>query len=191
MKTRTTIMTICLMTLGLHLSAQERPADRPQRGRGPERSEEARGGRDRSHPVLERWMNHLSENDPDEHARLMELREEDPRAFREAVREGLNEVRRQHRQDRQQRMFGEQVDAIRNAETDEERQEAVEALKLAVGEMVERRMEMREQRIASVREQLERLESEHQTDKDRQQELVENYVEQLLAEPEEAPEENP
>ena len=192
MKTKIKLMTLCLMSLGLQLGAQGRPAERPGgerpprgRGRGPEAREEARGARERSHPVIVRWMEHLNLSDPEEHARLMQLREEDPQAFREAVRQGLQEARRQHRQDRQHRMFGDQVDAIRNAESDEERQEAIAALKSAVGEMLDRRMDLREQRIASVREQLERLEAEHQSDKERRGELVDEYTERLLAETDE------
>lgn len=56
---------------------------------------ERRGGPDMDHrPHLERWLDRLSEEDPDEYQRLIALRENDPATFRMEMRSRVQEARR-------------------------------------------------------------------------------------------------
>lgn len=151
------------------------PEDRPQRG---PRSHEG-------HPVIERWMRHMAETQPEEHQRLQNLRESDPTAFRQELRRSMSEARQAGTATpaRRRNPFADQVAAIRAAESETERNAAVATLQASVESMVDRRMEVREQRIEAIRAQLEQLEADHNADKARRDELVQRQLERLLTDP--------
>lgn len=164
------------------------PAQPPHARSGPgERSappESLRVDRDRHQPVIERWLRHLETEDPAEHRRLNELREENPAAFREALRRHFAEARQSPLARRGGRMLPPElsapIDALRRAETEDERRQAREALRRALAEQIDQRLAQREQRIQTIREELGQLETRHQTDKARRDRWIEETLEKLL-----------
>jgi len=180
---KTLPLTLCLFGLSFALLAQPpHPPQPPNRG-------ERGAARERGQPMIERWMNHLERTQPEEHERLMNLRQEDPAAFREEIRTHLARIREQPplppgrgRPDR----FAAEVEAVRNAATDQEKQKALAALRNAVSEMLEQRMQMREERIQSIQADLERLREQHNADSGRKEELVQETLDSLLTPPEPA-----
>ncbi|MCC5844496.1 MAG: hypothetical protein JJU05_09615 [Verrucomicrobia bacterium] len=165
-------------------------AQPPRDGTGPRdrpgRPEQGRPDRERHHSVIERWLNHLEKQDPAEHRRLTELREADPDAFRGEIRRQLAEARESAGVRRGGRgappELSREIKALRVARTDADRAEAREALHAALAEHIDQRLAMREQRIQSIREELDRLETRHRADKARRDTWIEETLERLLEE---------
>lgn len=147
---------------------------RPQR----ERADTQRPAR--GQPFLERWLSQLKEADPDEHARLRELREENPAAFRAEVRAAFSRMRTRAVRQQRARAFSGEITAIREAETPEARQEAVGRLRERLESHVEQRMQMRERRMEAIRKQLQELETQHKQDLERREELVSDLLTSML-----------
>ncbi len=85
------LMGLCAMiaTLGLtSVLAQPYGQDRPREGR-----EDRMAAR----PLLEQWLERLSEEGPSEYERLMELKDQQPAAFREELRNHLHDARSMRR----------------------------------------------------------------------------------------------
>lgn len=180
---KTPAMIAVLLALPLLLTAQP-PADTPPARPGWDRPPRERMERERpprGQPFLDRWMNHLEQEDPEEHQRLRQLQEEDPAAFRGEVRESFSRSReRAVAREPRASPFAEEVAAIHGAETEEAREEAVKRLRERMEERVEQRMAMRERRMEAIRAQLEQLEAQHKQDLDRREELVNSLMENLL-----------
>lgn len=174
----TRILTLSLSLFGLAATAEPPAAPRPAREPTP------RTETNRRPPVIERWLNHLETADPEEHRRLTALREEDPAAFRDAVREALAAARDHHAGRRPGRGapldFAQERQALREARTEAERETARSALREAVARHVDQRLDMREQRIQNIRDELERLETRHREDQDRRDAWIETVMERLL-----------
>lgn len=160
---------------------RERPG-RPEHA-GPDRD---RPDQDRRQPVVERWLNHLQKQNPEEHRRLTALRREDPAAFRAEMRQQLAEIREKRS------LNGDgpgappnlkpAIEALRAAETEPERTRALEHLRTALAEHIDQRLAAREQRIQSIREELERLETRHRADQARRDTWIQETLEQILKE---------
>ncbi|GEM_PF-2312955 len=202
----------------------ERPGFRGAREQGP-------GGPMAREPV-EEWMQRLREDDPEEYERMEELRQSDPAAFRDALRERvrrrrmLHELRRQHpqlhefmiRQPRHEREgmmrtlmrhstretrpdwmparhpgfpscpetqdivkeMRSLLDAYRTEPDPEKREALAEALRTHVEELYDIREQQQLERIRWMEERLHRLKKEWETQREQRDQLVEEYLEQLL-----------
>jgi len=150
----------------------------------PGRQEQSRPDRERHHSVIERWLNHLEKQEPEEHRRLTEMREEDPAAFREELRRHFSEAREHAAPRRGGRAappgLTEKIQALRQADTPDTRARALEALRTALAGHIDQRLALREQRIQSIREELEQLETRHRADKARRDAWIEETLERLL-----------
>lgn len=166
---------------------QGQSRDRPGHDRQDhDRQGHDRLGRERQQPVIERWLNHLEQQNPAEHQRLTALREDDPVAFREEMRRQFARAREQQQARRGVRGnppdFTEELAALRNARNDTERAQAREALQSVLAEHIDQRLAQREQRIHSIREELNRLEMQHQADKARREAWIEEALTRMLEE---------
>jgi hypothetical protein len=177
---------LILLLLLTALSAAN--AQPPRDGTGPRersgRPEHPRPDRERHHSVIERWLNHLEKQEPEEHRRLTEMREEDPAAFREELRRHFSEAREHAAPRRGGRGappgLTEKIQALRQADTPDTRARALEALRTALAGHIDQRLALREQRIQSIREELEQLETRHRADKARREAWIEETLERLL-----------
>lgn len=178
----------------------ERP--RPERG-GPPDSPGARrpGGpppgihREGEGAPLDRWMSFLRERNPEEFERWQRLREEDPEAFREAIRERLDAARERFREQAGDRPAGGDgpwgprfpppppdprgpqagglAQAWREAGSAEERERIERQIRRHVAESVQVRFESHERRLA----ELEREVMEMRRNLSRQREMAERMIE--------------
>jgi exonuclease VII large subunit len=176
MKTHTLILTV--LCLGAFLQAQP-----PHNVPGPRERRERPDG-ERRQQVLERWLNHLEAHDPAEHQRLTALREEDPAAFRETIRRQLAEAREKAQMRRGDRQaapeFAGDIRAVREAQSEADRQRALDTLRESVSAHVDRRLAHREQRIQAAREELAQLEARHQADLERRDTWIEYILKRVL-----------
>lgn len=155
------------------------PAKRnPERMRRMEQRGENRGAGGQA-PV-ERYLHQLKKTDPEEYQRMKALKESDPAAFRQELRQKAMSRRREMAQKHTRHFFKEEMKAIRQAETPEAREEAVAALRVKVAEQVDRNLQRREERMAQVREQLSELESRHKLETEQKEQLIDRHVEKLL-----------
>ncbi len=166
------------------MTAFGQPEPAFERKHGHPRMDRERGDRPRVQPVIERWLLDLEQKDPEEHQRLLLLREEDPEAFRGEVRRHYAQARgrpsaRQGDGPRIPEVAG-QVKAYQEAKTDAERDRIRESIRAELAGHLDRRLAFREQRIQSIREELERLEDRHETDKARRDSWIDEALEQLL-----------
>ncbi len=200
MKT-TTMMLLMMGVLGAWRVGAQPPqgggeeGDRPRRERpfvrdgheGPRRGPPVfprNGGGPPSPPALDRLFEHLRQHEPEEFERLRTLRVEDPEGFRDELRRRVAETR-VHRGEGPglfHHPFQREVKALRSAETPEAREEALGVLRERLGEVLDRRMEMRQQRIQAIREELMKLQAQHEADLARREEILREQVERLLAE---------
>ncbi len=137
-----------------------------------------------AHPALERYMDMLSERNPEEAERLRTLRKEDPEAFRQALRGKVMEARERMRPGEGLRRpplpFAEDIRAVNTAKDPEAKEAAVAALREKVSAWVDQRLEMRERRMEAVRQELEKLEEQHRKDVERRAELIEQSLQRLM-----------
>ncbi len=165
---KTWIPLACLLATSLRAQP---PSDRP----GPGRPE-----------AVERWLKVQKEKNPEDFERLRLLREEDPEAFRAHMRDRVEHVRKRtdHRRGAPPGpRLREELQAIHDAATPEEREAAVEALRAKVSGQIDLRLEMREKRIEQIRGELKRLEEQHEADKADRAALVQRHLDKLLADP--------
>jgi hypothetical protein len=133
-------------------------------------------------------MRRMRERNPEEFRELRRLRQEDPGAFREALREKAM----RHRDGRgpgHLHPLAAEIEALRTAETDEAREAAEADLREKLGELIDRRMRLREERVEQIRAQLRELEEQHERDLERRGELIEQSMDRIrtrLAPPPEA-----
>jgi hypothetical protein len=154
----------------------ERPQVRPRDGEGGERER----------PVVEGWLRRVREEDPEEFERLRRMRREDPQGFREAMREAFSEKRGERGGSGPQTggaEVREALRAVREADGEAERDAAVTALRSLLAARAEERLAMREERIARIRADLERLEAQHAADRARRDAWVEETLDELLSAP--------
>ncbi len=174
-----------LLFTALLLSTALATAQPPRDGKGPRDGHGPRD-RERHQPVIERWLHHLESKDPAEHRRLTALREENPAAFRSEIRRQLAEVRENAPRHREGRAgppdLSRERQAVRDARTDAERARALATLREALAQHIDMRLAQREQRIRSIREELERLETRHRADQARRDTWIEETLERLLEE---------
>lgn len=155
-------------------------AQPPRGGGGPENSER------RGPPAVERYFRQLEAQDPEESQRLRELRRTDPEAFRAELRERVRNRRPPHAENgkggRMRFPLKEQVEAVQQAETKEERVQAAAVLREAISKRVEQSFAAREEVIAELRSRLEELEARHEAEKQQQEELIDRQMSRLLEE---------
>jgi hypothetical protein len=183
---KTWIPLTCLLATSLWAQP---PPDRP--GPGPERSmskshrfESDGPGRPGGPEAVERWLNAQKEKNPEEFERLRILRAEDPEAFRAHMRERVEHLRKRAEEGRvgpPPPRLREEVQAVRNAATPEEREAALAALRAKVSEQIDQRLDMREKRIEQIRAELKRLEEQHEADKTDRAALVQRHLDKILA----------
>lgn len=169
----------------LTAASAQPPAARGGPGERAAPPESLRADRDRHQPVIERWLRNLETEDPAEHRRLNALREENPPAFREALRRHFAEARQSTLPRRGERMpppeLSGPLDALRRAETEDERRRARDDLRRALAERIDQRLAQREERIKTIREELGQLEARHRADQARRDRWIEETLEKLLA----------
>lgn len=76
--------------------AEATDRSRPEQRRPPPREMRTGAADTDADRAIERWMNMLERRNPEEHARLAQLRQEDPDAFRTVLRQRLADLRRAH-----------------------------------------------------------------------------------------------
>ena len=191
---------LCLSLLLFPLAAQELAEPRmpespgPQRPRreGVERRERPKGERrtELSAPSLDRYLSHLEKKNPEEYERLTALRESDPQAFRVAMREKIQKLRKRRMEAARQGTpmakprhgspLQPEMKQLREATTEEEKAAATEALRAKIRSRVEERLRKREEKIERVREQLKELEAQNAADRERVDAIVEEHVQRML-----------
>jgi len=144
-----------------------------------------RGNRaqDGTRPAVERYMHHLEQQDPETHARLAELKEKDPVAFRRELRRRAQQpASRERGRERQRRHqeFHQDVQAYHQAETDAEREQARAALQTRIEERVDQVIADRKEAITAIRERLHRLEELNEQELARRDEIVAHHLQRLL-----------
>ncbi len=164
---------------------------RPRREAG-ERRERPKGERrtELSGPALERYLSHLEKKNPEEYERLSALRESDPQAFRVAMREKIQELRKRRMESARQGTpmakprhgapMHQEMKQLREATTEEEKAAATEAMRAKIRSRVEERLRKREEKIERVREQLQQLEAQNAADRERVDAIVEEHLQRVL-----------
>ena len=144
---------------------------------------------DRSFQRVERegrMLERMRMRDPEEAKRLGSLREQDPEAFRQVMREKVRGKLKQRDGD-PRRSRSEHLQeilpylrAVRTAQTPEDRERATRELQNRLGEQVDRRLEERARHIERLRTELAELEQRHQQDIGNRDRMVENMTTRLL-----------
>ena len=146
---------------------------------------------------VERWLDRLAEENPDEHARLQELRRENPEAFRDELRGRLRKLR-QHRAgmlpfDRDDDSFrhkrphepgrcpwSPELDALASGyreETDPQARDRIRGeLKNHLAQLFDARSAGQRQQIEEIRQHLEHLRELLDAREARRQRIIENWL---------------
>jgi len=140
-----------------------------------------REAREGTPPPVERYLHYLRKTNPEEYQRMKTLQEEDPGAFRRELREKVMSRRRELSKKHHSRgVFKEEMKAVRQAASAEEREQAVAALRAKVAAQVEENLKRREERMKQVRAQLQELEERHVMEREQKEQLIDRHVEKLL-----------
>ena len=149
--------------------------------------------------ALDQWLAKMKKRNPDEFARLMRLREENPEAFRAKIRERLQKAREENRQrseskfsrpagepipvrgpdetsERSDQNLREISDSWRAASTGEERSRIEGRLRSQFMTEFQQRMRMQEERLVNLERQIEDL----RRDIIRQREFAERVVDRKV-----------
>lgn len=153
---------------------------------GPQRGPPPRMEDGRTRAPADRYLRRLRQSDPEEFQRMRRLRRDDPDAFREALREKVMRRRGGEAPARRHPLHGE-IQALRDAQTPEERAEAEAELRGQLGRMIDRQLQRREERVERIREQLRELEERHRREREQREELIERHMRRIRAELDKTP----
>ena len=131
---------------------------------------------------LRDWVETLKEEEPEEYERLMELRREDPDAFRQEIRERIRE-KIEDRMPESARECQKLRQKYHEADNDREKEEIREDLEDAVEDAFEERLERQEELVDDLEEKLDKLRDRIRKRKDNKDEIIEVRVEQLTRDP--------
>lgn len=151
------------------------------RPRSPRPREYARDPADtppRTPPPSDRYLRRLRRRDPDAFEKMRRLRRDDPAAFREALREKVMQ-RRQGRRAEHPHPLHREIQALRDADTEETRKQALETLREQLGHRIDQRHKHREERIEHIRRELRRLEERHREERENRDALVEQHLRRI------------
>jgi hypothetical protein len=177
---RRMLTTILFITL-THLALAEEGRG-PQAGKPRPKPRPFAQDNQQTPPPVDRYLHHLEQKDPAEYEKLKKLRQEDPREFRRALREKAMSRRHQNFREDGPRVhpLTPQLKAVKEAETDAEREQAIAALRTAVENQVDANLKRREDRLNAARAQLKKLEEQQQKDLQEREALVDKHLERLL-----------
>lgn len=163
-----------LLTGGLLLSPliAQPPGDKPRRGE--------RGGM--GPPPLERYMQKMEQEHPEEYQRLQKLKAEDPQAFRMELRNKAAQFRNGNSRPiaRGPHPLQNEIARVKAAQTPEERESAIAALQLKIAEQVDENLAERQVAIEKFREKLKQLEDQNEQEQTRRAEIVDHHLQRIL-----------
>jgi len=133
-------------------------------------------------PQVRDYLNQLQESDPDEYERLINLRKENPQAFRMELRKKVwrKGNKQGRRKNKHPRSLQEEISTLQNASTPEEKEAALSDLRTKVRERVEENLNEREAAIEKFRERLKQLEEQNEQERIRVEEIVDHHLERIL-----------
>lgn len=151
-------------------------------------------GRHRAqHPrprAVQRYFQQLKEKDPEEMKRLQQLRQSDPEAFRQELRKRVYGKKGSSSPRHEQRLadMEEYAELIRNADTPEERQQAINRITEDVTNRIDQGLSLREEAIGRLRQRLSELEDRHERDKQSRDKMIDRQVRNIIQTAEREPE---
>ncbi len=176
MKTKTLLLFI--LAAGFAVTRAQPPEGR---SRHADRGRPAGRGPAASSAPVERYMEWLQQEDPEEFQRLAELREQAPGTFRRELRRKASEKRgRPSSTPVRPHPLREEISALRNAETEADRDVAIQAIRAKITERVDRSLEEREKAIREIRETLQRLEEQNEQEQARREEIIDRHLQRVL-----------
>lgn len=156
----------------------ERP--RPMPRGGPGRGPAMRG-------KVDDWLERFRTEQPEEYRELMELRETNPEAFREQLRNHMRDlvkrVRGESLSDQEQELH-ELARQYREAETEAERRRLRETLRDGLTELFDDRIRSQRERLEDMRARLEEVEAAIERREEHRDEIIDTRVDELLRDPE-------
>lgn len=177
MKIKTLLLVFTLVS-GAAIALAQPPEGRPRHG---DRGRPAGQGPDASSAPVERYMSQLQQEDTEEYRRLSELRDQDPTAFRRELRRKASEKRgRPSSRQVRHHPLREEIAALRNAENEDDRDVAIQAIRAKITERVDRSLEERENAIREIRETLQRLEEQNEQEQARREEIIDRHLQRVL-----------
>ena len=181
-RARLALLFLPLLLLTLSPADAQPPRSNSERGRKVARSNSEKNSR--PPPPSDRYLRGLRQRNPEEFERMRRLRREDPDAFRDALREKVRRRREGRRSNGRQKArphpLREEIQAVRDAETEAERDRAVQALRERIGDMMEWQHERREKRIEHIRKQLRALEARHKTERENRDAQIDRHLQRIL-----------
>jgi uncharacterized coiled-coil protein SlyX len=165
------------------------PADVPEGamfGPGPGNGHPGREGmRQGPMPMIQQWADQLKTENPEEFERLMKLRDENPEAFRQQIRERLGQrMGRGMRSSAEEGQVGELVQKYHQAQTEQEKEELKAQIQEAVTGAFGAQMAEQKEMIARMQQRLTEFRERLATREENREAIIENRVEQLTTEPE-------
>lgn len=179
-----TLVALTILATAGKVAAQQ--ADRQPGGRPMAGQRQQRDGTQAAERIRE-FIETLREDNAEEYARLMQLREDDPQQFRAELRELLRE-RVQERVHGARRMTPEDDRAMelarryRQALTDAEKAAIREELRTAVEAAFDARLDTQQQMLERLQERLAELEEEIETRKQDREQIIQNRIDRLTTE---------
>ncbi|MDF3128052.1 hypothetical protein P0Y35_02465 [Kiritimatiellaeota bacterium B1221] len=172
---------LCL-TAGLSpfLHSEEKQTPTIQR-RGPRLQTGGDRNGQRSQPVID-YLQKLKATNPEEFNRLEKLRQEDPQAFRNELRKNAwgRQQGGKFRQGLQAHPLQAEIEKIRSAQTEAEKEAAIADLRLKVSERIAENQKEREEAIEKIRRKLKQLEEQNEQEKIRREEIIDHHLQRIL-----------
>ncbi|MDA3873818.1 MAG: hypothetical protein PF795_07645 [Kiritimatiellae bacterium] len=176
--TNTPLFLVLTLAACITSSWAQPPDGRPPRE---DRARSERRGPEATSAPVERYLNQLQAENPEEYQRLSDLREQDPSAFRRELRRKAYEKRGNPsaRSDRPHPLQ-EEISALRNAENEEDREVAIQAIRAKISERVDHSLAEREKAIQEIRVKLQRLEEQNEQERTRREEIIAHHMQRIV-----------
>lgn len=132
-------------------------------------------------------LDQFKKDSPEEFRELMELREEDPAAFRLRLRKHMKEAAKRRRErisPQREKQVRALVEEWRQAETDAEKEKVRSKLRTELGEVFDEKIARSRKRLEDMKRRMQEIEQALDRRTDKREKIIENHVDDLLRAPE-------